>query len=93
MNEQDVGKVFLFAIPWDWTVVGRFVAIVGDRLLLAEAGYFTRTGATFDRLCTGGFTGETKFHPLKANGGRLYIPNRGLVFPWDAAWPQRSGND
>lgn len=90
MNEDDVGKVFLFALPWDWTVVGRFVGFAADRLILHEAGYFTRTGATFDRLCSDGFTAETQFHAMKGPNGELRIPNAGLVFPWTAAWPQGS---
>lgn len=58
MNENDIGKVFLWALPWDWTVVGRLVGFVGNRLIVTEAGYFTRTGATFDRLCVEGFNSE-----------------------------------
>ena len=88
MNESDVGQVFLFAVPWDWTVVGRFVGHVGDRLVLHQAGYFTRTGATFDRLCKDGFGSDTRFHPAAGPEGELRIPNQGLVFPWAADWPQ-----
>lgn len=89
MNESDIGKVFLLAIPWDWTVVGRLEGFIGDRLILAEAGYFTRTGATFDRLCKHGFTGDTQFHAIQTAGGRIRVPNMGLVFPWEAPWPQK----
>ncbi len=88
MNEDDLGKVFLWAVPWDWSFVGRFAGYVGDRLILHEAGYFTRTGATFDRLCSEGFVAETQFHPSKAPSGEIRIPNAGVVIPWTAAWPQ-----
>lgn len=88
MNEQDIGKVFLFAIPWDWTFIGRLEGFVGDRLVIVEAGYFTKTGATFDRLCKEGFTAETRFHAIKTSNGRVRIPNAGVVFPWEADWPQ-----
>lgn len=91
MNEHDIGKVFLFAVPWDWTFVGRLEGFIGDRLIIAEAGYFTRTGATFDRLCKEGFVAETQFHAIKTSGGRVRIPNAGVVFPWEADWPQRAG--
>lgn len=89
MNESDIGRVFLLALPWDWTVVGRLEGFVGDRLIMAEAGYFTRTGATFDRLCKAGFVAETIFHPIKTAGGRIRVPNAGMIFPWEAAWPQK----
>ena len=85
MNESDVGKVFLLAIPWDWTVIGRLKGMVGDRLVLEEAGYFTRTGATFDVLCKTGFAAETSFHLC----GEIRVPNQGMVFPWTAEWPQQ----
>ncbi|HTU18517.1 MAG TPA: hypothetical protein VMG10_10695 [Gemmataceae bacterium] len=89
MNEADLGKVFLFALPWDWTFVGRFEGFIGERIVIAEAGYFTRTGATFDRLCKEGFAPDTQFHAIKTAGGRCRVPNGGLIFPWEAAWPQR----
>lgn len=89
MKESDIGKVFLFACPWDWTFVGRFVGFVGDRLILHEAGYFTRTGATFDRLCKEGFVDETVFHPSKIANGEIRIPDGGPIFPWEAEWPQK----
>ena len=85
MTEEDLGKVFLFAVPWDWSFVGRFLGFSGDRLLIGEAGYFTRTGATFDKLCAEGFVTETQFHLC----GEIKIPNLGPVFPWKAKWPQR----
>lgn len=94
MDENDIGKVFLFALEWDWTVVGRLVGFVGERLILSEAGYFTRTGATFNQLCKRGFVMEgerrTLFHPSLAVNGRMRVPNRGLVWEWEAAWPQPS---
>lgn len=89
MREEDIGKVFLFALPWDWTVVGRLEGFIGDRLIVGQAGYFTRTGATFDKLCKDGFNGETLFHAIQTAGGRIRVPNAGMVFPWEAEWPQR----
>ena len=88
MKEDDVGEVFLFACPWDWTFVGRLEGFVGGRLIITEAGYFTRTGATFDVLCKEGFNENTRFHPARTSDGRLRIPNVGPVFPWGAKWPQ-----
>lgn len=88
MNENDIGKVFLFALPWGWTWVGRLEGFIGDRLILVEAGYFTRTGATFDLLCRNGFVTETSFHTVKTEDGRVRVPNVGIVMPWEAAWPQ-----
>ncbi len=85
MNEDDIGKVFLICAPWDWTVVGRFVGYVGGMLLLEEAGYFTRTGATFDKLSKNGFTSETQFHPVGTLRLRSDI---NLCIPWEADWPQ-----
>lgn len=90
MNENDIGKVFLLSLPWDWTVVGRLEGFLGDRLILAEAGYFTRTGATFDLLCKHGFNQQTQFHPIQTAGGRIRVPNVGMVFPWEADWPQQT---
>ena len=88
MNESHVGKVFLFALPWDWTVVGRLEGFIGERLILTEAGYFTRTGLPFDQLCIEGFNERTRFIKLRTKDGRVYVPNVGLVFPWEAKWPQ-----
>lgn len=91
MNDSDIGKVFLFACPWDWTIVGRFEGFIGagseQRLLVGEAGYFTKTGATFDKLCKDGFVNETEFHQIKTDRGRIRIPDAGLVFPWEGEWP------
>lgn len=88
MNESDIGKVFLFSCPWDWTFVGRLIGFVGDRLIIGEAGYFTCTGATFDILCKDGFALTTRFHPSQTKGGILRIPNNGPVWEWEAPWPQ-----
>jgi hypothetical protein len=85
MDESDIGNVFLFACPWDWTYTGRLVGFRGDRLLISEGGYYTRTGATFDRLCKVGFTENTRFHMC----GDIRIPNAGPVHPWTAEWPQQ----
>jgi hypothetical protein len=57
---------------------------------LEEAGYFTITGATFDVLCKEGFNERTKFHRIRTKRGSIRVPNGGLVFPWEAAWAQRS---
>lgn len=88
MNENDIGKVFLFALPWDWTWIGRLEGFIGDRLIIAEAGYFTKTGSTFDLLCKSGFVAGTQFHPIQTSGGRARIPNAGIVLMWEADWPQ-----
>jgi hypothetical protein len=91
MNDDDVGKVFLWALPWDWTVVGRFEGFVGEgdgrRLMVSQAGYFTKTGATFDKLCKTGFVEETEFHQIKTSGGRIRIQDAGMIFPWESEWP------
>ena len=90
MNESDVGKVFLFAMRWDWTFVGRFVRFVGSRIEVEQAGYFTRTGATFDALTTKGFTTETNFCPFKQKAVRIgSIEDINLLVPWEADWPQK----
>lgn len=92
MNEKDIGKVFLLPVPWDWTFVGRLMGFIGDRVILHQAGYFTKTGATFDKLCAEGFTKDTDFHPAAGPDGELRVPNSGPVFPWYAAWPQERRN-
>lgn len=93
MNESDVGKVFLLALRWDWTFVGRFVGFSGDLLVLEEAGYFTRPGTTFDRLCKNGFVKETQFHAAKTPRGRVCVANAiNVKWEWEAEWPQRGGD-
>jgi len=93
MNEDDVGKVFLIACQWDFTYVGRFVGFCGGLIVLEEAGYFRRTGKTFDLLCKEGFqmTGDnhTIFCMAQTPKGRIRIANAiNLLWEWEAAWPQ-----
>jgi hypothetical protein len=86
------GQWYLFAVPWDWTFVGQFVRHVSrDEIAIRNGGYFTRTGATFDRLCRDGFTPETKFHDC-SDLGEIIIPAQGPKFPWRAATPWLKGN-
>lgn len=92
MTERDIGRVFLFACSWDWSIVGRVAGFEGIFVVLTEAGYFTRTGAVFPELCAKGFVADTQFHAMQ-NGARIRI---GLspdlkIFDWTAAWPQPSG--
>lgn len=89
MREEDIGKVFLFAIAWDWTWVGRLEGMIGDMLVLTEAGYFTRTGTTFENLCKDGFVAETEFHAVRTKDGRARISNNvNVLLSWEADWPQ-----
>ena len=91
MNDDDVGKVFLLALRWDWTFVGRFVGFSGDLIVLEQAGYFTRTGATFDQLAKKGFTAETSFHAALTPRGRVCVANEiNVKWEWEAAWPQKA---
>ncbi len=89
MSEEDIGKVFLVAFPWDWTIAGRFKGYRGTAMIFEEAGYFTRTGATFDVLCSEGFTPETQFHN-KGDGILRTRTDFNLIKEWKAAWPQRN---
>ena len=88
MNEDDIGKVFLFAVQWDWTWIGRFKGYRGALLLLDEAGYFTRTGATFDVLCKEGLQENTEFHMV---GTARISANINVLIPWQPAWPPDGG--
>lgn len=87
MNETDIGSVFLVAFPWDWTIVGRFKGYQGGLMIFDEAGYFTRTGATFDRLTKNGFVPETRFHTC---GTMRLRSDSNLVLAWETDWPQRN---
>ena len=82
------GRFYLFACPWDWTFVGRFVrwADGGNTIIIDRGGYFTRTGATFDILSSKGFTKETRFH-ARADGAEQGIPAGGAWWPWTAPTP------
>jgi hypothetical protein len=89
VNEDDIGKVFLLAMKWDWTWVGRFAGIENGRIILEQAGYFSRTGQTFGLLCKNGFNEQTQFHPVLTDGGRVRLemdPN--VILEWAADWPQ-----
>jgi hypothetical protein len=94
------GKFYLFACPFFFTFVGQYVRHLNfQEIVLANAGYFTRTGATFDVLCSKGLvTGSngSQFHPCAVtlvlpdgteipNG--VLIPAQGPKFPWEAKTP------
>jgi hypothetical protein len=85
---MEPGTFWLFACPWFFTVVGRFVRHVNfQEMEIEDALYFTRTGATFDVLCTKGMVPGregSKYHPLP---GRVIIPTAGLKIPWLAPTP------
>ena len=82
---MEPGKFYLFACPFYFTFVGRFVRKLDfQELVIEDAGYFTRTGATFDVLCRDGMVETSQFHPCD---GQLFIPAQGPKFPWFAATP------
>lgn len=91
------GQYYLHCAPWDWTIVGQFVRVVDrDHLAYRNAGYFTHTGATFDKLCRDGLVeGKSKFHPCDGDPttGEIIVPIMGLKFPWNAPtpWAKRKG--
>ena len=87
---MEPGKFYLFSCPFFWTFVGRFVRQASFQdIEVADAIYFTRTGATFDVLCSRGLvlTGDRKslYHgPFTT----LLIPaNPTVKFPWLAKTP------
>lgn len=87
------GQFYLFACPWDWTWVGRYVRHLNfQELVIDDAIYFTRTGATFDVLTTKGLvlSGDRKsqIHPC---GNGVIIPAQGPKIPWRAATPWAKG--
>lgn len=87
---MEEGRYYLFACPWDWTFVGQFVRYVNrDEIAVRNAGYFTRTGATFDILCRDGLNANSKFCPCDGHPetGELIIPAHGPKFPWNAPTP------
>ena len=89
------GKYYLFACPWDWTFVGRYVRHANrDEIVIDNAGYFTRTGATFDVLSEKGFASDTKFHARK-DGAEMIIPAQGPKWPWTApvTWGKEARGD
>ena len=83
----EAGKFYLFSCPWDWTFVGEYVRHESpSRIVVKNAGYFTRTGATFDILSTKGFQRETQFHPTPG-GIEQEITGPAPVWPWRAPTP------
>lgn len=97
------GQFYLVSAPFFWTVVGRYVRHLNFmKVVLADAMYFTRTGATFDVLCAEGLvlTGDrdrrSLYHPMRkplllpdgteVRNGIL-VPANGLEFPWGAPTP------
>ncbi len=85
------GEFWLFACPWDWTFVGEYVRHLNSQeIVIRNGGYFTRTGATFEKLCSGGFVRETSFHAT-ANGDEQIIPAQGPKWRWRAATPWVKG--
>ncbi len=98
MNEDDVGQVFLLAMKWDWTYVGRFMGFRGGLLVLHQAGYFTRPAKTFELLCSEGFLlsgdGRTRFHASQDRDGEICVANEiNGKWRWLADWPQPRGGD
>ena len=83
----EVGKFYLFACPWDWTFVGRYVGKPSwDEIEIADSIYFTRTGATFDVLCRDGLVMQGNDKSL-IHGGPRFIPAAGPKWEWRAATP------
>ena len=84
---MEPGKYYLFACPFFWTFVGEYVRDLNfQKIIVRNAGYFTRTGATFDILCSKGFQRETAFVDCSALG-EMPIPSQGPWFPWLAKTP------
>ena len=84
---MEVDKYYLFACPWDWTFVGQYVKHLSfHELVIRNGGYFTRTGATFEILCSKGFVSETTFHPT-VDGIEQIIPAQGPKWRWMAKTP------
>lgn len=94
---MEPGRFYLISCPWYWTFVGRFIRHVNmQECAIAEAIYFTTTGATFDILCSKGMQLGSRYHPVRvplvlADGTEvpngLIIPSQGPKFPWGAATP------
>lgn len=83
---MEPGKFYLFCCPFFWTYVGRFVREPNFmRIELADAIYFTRTGATFDILCSKGLQPDSIIvGPFKT----YFIPaNPTGITPWEAKTP------
>ena len=78
-------RFYIFASPWFWTHVGRFVRYVNfQEIEIADAIYFTRTGATFDVLRVKGLNDQSKYHgPFET----AFIPSAGVKYLWLAKTP------
>lgn len=97
------GRFYLFACPFFWTWIGRYVRHVNfQEVVIADATYTTHTGATFDVLTRTGFVPTSKHHPVRttlvlADGseipGGAVIPAQGPKLAWEAPtpWVQRKG--
>ena len=86
---MEEGKFYLFACPFFWTFVGRYVKHLNfQELVIEDAIYFTRTGATFDILCTKGLVlegeGRSRYHVLP---GQPIISAQGPKIEWRAKTP------
>lgn len=82
---MEPGKFYLIAAPWFWTFVGRYVRHLNfSEIILEDAIYFTRPGATFDVLARKGLVSNSQIHPLP---GQIIIPSQGLKIPWLAQTP------
>lgn len=82
---MEEGKWYLIASPFFWTTVGRFVRNIDlHDMEIADAIYFTRTGATFDILCTKGPQGNTQYH---GSFPTLIVPRQGLKFTYAGPKP------
>jgi hypothetical protein len=87
---MEPGKFYLFSCPFYWTFVARFRKQLNfQELLVEDAIYFTRPGATFDVLCHKGLvrsgSNKSQYHgPFP----ELIIPAHPTVkFPWLAETP------
>lgn len=82
---MESGKFYLFSAPFFWTYVGRYVRHVGLDIEIADAIYFTKTGATFDVLRSKGLQEGSKYHgPFR----QYFIPAHPTgKTPWGAKTP------
>ncbi len=95
---MEAGKFYLFSSPFFWSFVGRYVKHLNfQEIVIADAMYFTCTGATFDVLCkTGLVDGTSKCHPSRVDlvlsdgtvvpNGNI-IPSQGPKWAWGAKTP------
>ena len=96
MSEDDYamteGKYYLFYCPWDWSYVGRFVAIRGPHVVIDHAIHFIRTGRPTGELIHLGLvkSGDGKsLYTALGNGHRIGPFAETKIHPWHAAtdWP------